>query len=120
MSGTATTGKGKVTVARDGTFTYTPSAASRHEASITGASSQAKTDTFTVNAVAARVNHGALPVRRTRVSGQFSADVADRVERVGVEDDHVGETLGLVDRAAALAAVTDYKDHFPPGAISLA
>lgn len=51
FNGSATTAKGKVTVASNGTFTYTPTAAARHAASADGATVQDTTDTFTVNVV---------------------------------------------------------------------
>jgi VCBS repeat-containing protein len=51
FNGSTTTAKGKVTVLRDGSFTYTPTAAARHEATAIGATSQVKTDTFTVKVV---------------------------------------------------------------------
>lgn len=50
-TGSTTTTKGKVTVSRDGTFTYTPTAAARHDASADNASPAAKRDTFVVNVV---------------------------------------------------------------------
>ena len=40
--------KGTVAVNPDGTWTYTPTAASRHDAAATGASTADKTDTFTI------------------------------------------------------------------------
>lgn len=51
FTGSTTTARGKVTVARDGTFTYTPTAQARHDAIADHASSTAKIDTFTVNVV---------------------------------------------------------------------
>lgn len=51
FTGSTTTTKGKVIVSRDGTFTYTPTAAARHDASADTASPAAKRDTLTVNVV---------------------------------------------------------------------
>lgn len=47
-SGTATTSKGSVVVAPDGSFTYTPTAAARHGAARLAGTVADKTDTFTV------------------------------------------------------------------------
>ena len=48
--GTTTTAKGKVTVAGNGSFTYTPTAAARHAAAAENADPTALTDSFTVTA----------------------------------------------------------------------
>lgn len=47
-SGTTTTSKGSVTVAADGTFSYTPNSTARHNASAVTATVSDKTDSFTV------------------------------------------------------------------------
>ncbi|MCG7595837.1 Ig-like domain-containing protein [Mycobacterium sp. PSTR-4-N] len=49
-SGTELTPKGSVVVNADGTFTYTPSAAARHQAGADDATEQDKVDTFVVTA----------------------------------------------------------------------
>ena len=48
--GTTTTAKGKVDVAGNGSFTYTPTAAARHAAAAENADPTALTDSFTVTA----------------------------------------------------------------------
>lgn len=48
FSAPATTSKGSVTVAANGSFTYTPDSTARHAASATGATSSQTTDSFTI------------------------------------------------------------------------
>jgi VCBS repeat-containing protein/YVTN family beta-propeller protein len=50
--------KGKLALNSDGTYTYTPTAAARHAASVSGASASATTDSFTVTASDGR--HGTV------------------------------------------------------------
>ena len=58
--------KGTVTInASTGAFTYTPSAAARHAASVTGAPTAAKTDTFTVTVTDA---HGGITTKAVNVA----------------------------------------------------
>lgn len=94
FSGSATTPKGKVTVARDGTFTYTPTAAARHEASLAGAGPQAKIDTFTVNVAD---KYGATTAVRVTVSilGKNAAPTAGKVT-VGKPNPVTGAVTGSI------------------------
>lgn len=57
FSGTTTTAKGSVTVATDGTFSYTPNSTARHNASASTATAADKTDSFTVTV---SDGHGAM------------------------------------------------------------
>lgn len=61
-SGSTSTEKGTVTVTPWGTFRYTPSATARHAAAADGASTEAKTDTFTVTVKDAAGNAVEVPV----------------------------------------------------------
>jgi VCBS repeat-containing protein len=64
-SGTSTTPKGAVTINSDGTFTYTPTAAARHNASSDTATPADKTDTFTATATDGHGGTTSLPVTVT-------------------------------------------------------
>lgn len=64
-SGTTTTSKGSVTVAADGAFTYTPTAAARHGAARLSGSVADKTDTFTVTVTDDSGGVTAVPVTVT-------------------------------------------------------
>jgi VCBS repeat-containing protein len=61
-SGTTTTAKGALTVAADGTFTYTPTATARHTASALGATDLDKTDIVTVTISDGFGGNTAVPV----------------------------------------------------------
>src|SRR5690606_40570165 len=75
-SGSTSTEKGTVTVTPWGTFRYTPSATARHAAAADGASTEAKTDTFTVTVKDAAGNAVEVPVTvdiLARNAGPFGA-----------------------------------------------
>lgn len=64
-SGTTTTSKGSVTVAVDGTFSYTPNSTARHNASGSAATNSDKTDSFTVTIVDGHGGTATVPVTVT-------------------------------------------------------
>ena len=106
-SGTGLTPKGSVVVNADGTFTYTPSAAARHQAGADNATEQDKVDTFVVTASDGFGGTLAVPVT---VSIKPSANRApSQLSYTSTTDDATGLVSGQVSAKDADGDLLTYR-----------
>lgn len=92
-SGSATTAKGTVVVAADGSFTYTPDASARHGAANLSAAEADKTDAFTITVSDGHGGSVAVPVSVT-IAPANAAPVATAV--AGLPDPTTGLVAGAL------------------------
>ncbi|MHA0287927.1 Ig-like domain-containing protein [Mycobacterium sp. C3-094] len=106
-SGTGLTPKGSVVVNADGTFTYTPSAAARHQAGADDATEQDKVDTFVVTAADGFGGTLAVPVT---VSIKPSANRApSQLSYTATTDEATGLVSGQVTAKDADGDLLTYR-----------
>lgn len=115
-SGTTTTSKGSVTVAADGSFTYTPTAAARHGAARLSGSVADKTDTFTVTVADDSGGVTAVPVTVT-LSPTNIAPVAGGAT-VGTPNATSGLVTGTVTASDGDGDPLSYSAAPPSGSVS--
>ena len=93
FSGSTTTSKGTVTVAADGSFTYTPNASARHAAAKNGAAETSKTDTFTVTV---SDGYGAIAKTTVAVTVASANSAPTVVTTIGTPDQLTAVSSGTV------------------------
>lgn len=94
-SGSTSTAKGSVTVAANGSFTYTPTATARHTAAMIGASPQTTTDTFTIAISDGYGGTTTMPV--TVAIGPTNASPVAGTPSVGTPNAMTGMLTGTVN-----------------------
>ena len=115
-SGTATTSKGSVVVAPDGSFTYTPTAAARHGAARLAGTVADKTDTFTVTVTDDSGGITPVPVTVT-LSPTNIAPVAGAVS-VGSPDATTGLVAGSISASDGDGDPLSFSAAPPKGSVS--